>query len=355
MTWGYIGETLPPSSGMSVCDERDRAILDALVQASGFVSGERLAGDLGISRPALSGRVRRLQLQGLQIDAVRGQGYRLDSPYASEFHGELLGALLRNAGAGVRWFWLEATDSTNSECERRLAAGEVPPIAVAARQQSSGRGRLGRVWESSQVRNLYLSLAWKPALEPSRMQTFTLWMGLALCLFLRARYRLPIMIKWPNDLHLHGRKLAGMLTEARIDVDRTRDLIFGVGLNLGGDEMAFPPELRPAATTLQAHLGVPLDLNEAAASVITNLLSAAETYFAGDVSDDLNGQWPEVDALVGKTVDAQHGNRRFDGTVRGIDREGRLRLQLSDGTETLLNAGEVTLARRASDRGHMPA
>ncbi|MGF1451442.1 MAG: biotin--[acetyl-CoA-carboxylase] ligase [Opitutales bacterium] len=328
-------------------DERDQTILDALLAApaAAFASGSVLARELGISRPALAARISRLQERGVPIARMRGHGYRIEWPAVSGFHGELIAALLRADGAVCSWRFREEVDSTNSEAERLLAAGEPPPLAVTARRQTAGRGRLGRRWESHRAENLYLTLAWRPWLPPARLQTFTLWMGLKACRHLRKQFGIPVMVKWPNDLQIEGRKLAGMLTEARIDADRTRDLIFGLGLNLAGDFTDFPPEVRARATNLSEHLEAPLDLNRAASGMITALLDAAAHFFAEPTSATLTAHWPEVDALEGREVVAHSGSEVLRGRAAGIDEMGCLRLVLSGSEgERRLHAGEVTLA-----------
>ena len=327
-------------------DQRDERILAALVgeAAGAFVNGATLATELGISRAALSGRMERLTATGLPVEAVRGRGYRLSTTAGEAFHAGLIAARLAQAGGPVSLLFLETIDSTNREAERQLAADAPLPVVVMARQQTAGRGRFGRVWESASRRNLYLSLAWRPMLPPARMQTFTLWMGLSLCRLLNTAFAVQTQVKWPNDLHLDGRKLAGILTEARIDADRTRDLIFGLGLNLAGDFSEAPTDLRTRAISLQASCDAPLDLNAAAADVIAGLLSAAERFFSEDVGSELTSHWPAVDALAGQPVVATDGQRRQAGVAEGIDASGCLRLRLPDGTVSLLTGGEVTLS-----------
>src|SRR5690606_34180072 len=112
--------------------------------------------------------------------AVRSKGYRLTQT-PDEVNETLIQARLTHAAADLRAVVLEETDSTNSEAERRLANEEKTPFVVIARMQSSGRGRLGRVWHSESNGNLYASFAFRPQVSPTRMSLFTLWMGVNVC------------------------------------------------------------------------------------------------------------------------------------------------------------------------------
>ncbi len=162
-------------------DPLDGSILRAFLDARGAaVSGDDLAGELGVSRVAIWARLARLRGEGLTFDASPRKGYRLVATPPS-VHPALLEAHLRRLGCRIPCEALEVVDSTNSEAERRLAKGAEAPFAVIARRQTAGRGRLGRSWQSDRGGNLYLSLAFRPFLPLDRLGPFTVWMGLAVC------------------------------------------------------------------------------------------------------------------------------------------------------------------------------
>jgi BirA family biotin operon repressor/biotin-[acetyl-CoA-carboxylase] ligase len=164
-------------------------------------------------------------------------------------------------------------DSTNSESERQLAHGEEAPFVVIAQSQTAGRGRLGRKWHSSDKGNIYLSLALRPFILPERLKPFTLWMGLALCRAIEGYLKIKLGLKWPNDiLSPDGKKIAGILTEARLDVDTVRDLIFGLGLNIS-PQKEFPQELKGIASSLTQITGEAIDINAFTAEIIKTLLA----------------------------------------------------------------------------------
>lgn len=320
----------------------DIQILSSLLEADGKpVSGAALARTLGLSRVAVWARLERLRGEGLTIEAGPRRGYRLVGEPAA-LHAGLLRAHLALLGTTGPLVVLPEVDSTNSEAERQLASGRATPFVVLAGAQTVGRGRFGRIWHSPDEGNLYLSAAFRPPLPPDQMPGFTLWMGLALCHHLHQTTGLPLRLKWPNDLLLDGRKVAGMLTEARIDADRMRDLVFGFGLNINADPTNWPPAVAAVATSLRAASGAPLPLHALAAGLVTVVRSAAEAYFTGQTATR-NALWAAYDALGGRQVTVQAHTGPITGTVAGLAPSGGLRLTLPNGGETTLHAGEVSL------------
>ena len=318
-------------------------LLALLVAGEAPVSGDRLAKELGVSRVAIWSRLERLRAAGFTFAASTRKGYRLKSvPRA--LHPALLDAHLRRLKVTAPVDWLASVDSTNSEAERRLAAGAETPFAVLAQTQTAGRGRLGRRWHSATAGNLYLSLAFRPFIAPERLKPFTLWMGLALCAHLEAACGVKLGLKWPNDLlAADGRKVAGMLTEARLDVDNVRELVFGVGLNIAGAAKDFPPELRAAAGSLELATGTRLDPNRVAAETIAALFEAWESFSEGRWREEFKSRWARYDTLTGKSVRVGLRGDPVAGVVDGIDDEGSLILRTGGRRRQVIAAGAVTL------------
>lgn len=324
----------------------DSSILLAFLEADGEpVSGDRLAKELGVSRVAIWSRLERLRASGYVFAASTRKGYALRS-VPRHLDPALLDAHLRRLKVSPKVEFLAEVDSTNSEAERRLAVGQEAPFAVFARTQKAGRGRLGRKWHSAPSGNLYLSLAFRPFIPPDRLKPFTLWMGLALCAHVEKSLGLKLGLKWPNDLQSpDGRKVAGMLTEARLDADSVRELVFGVGLNLTGAPKDFPAELRATAGSLEAALGAPLDLNREAAGVIAALFRAWEQFEEGTWSRSFRKLWSHHDVLAGKSVRVGLRGDPIAGVVDGIDDEGSLILRTGGGRRAIVSSGEVTLRK----------
>jgi BirA family biotin operon repressor/biotin-[acetyl-CoA-carboxylase] ligase len=241
---------------------------------------------------------------------------------------------------------LDEVDSTNDEVARQLAAGRAAPFAVLARRQTRGRGRFGRVWHSASPASLYASFGFRPLVEPRRMQTFTLWMGVSICDMLASFAGVVPGIKWPNDILFAGRKAGGMLTEARIDSDHIRDLVFGIGLNVNPPAETWPADLASRAVNLAGVAGRPLDINRLAVALIGRVLLAYQTFLDGRHADTFPELWHRFDLLKGRTVTLLEGDRRHSGVVTGIDAEGSLLLRDSQNRLQRYRAGEVTLEKR---------
>ena len=320
---------------------------ELLAADSGPVSGTRLARLLGISRVAVWMQLQKLTKQGFVFEARRSRGYRLVKT-PDQLHAALVQAYLAGRLRPPDLICLGTVDSTNSEAERQLAAGSAVPLVILARAQTGGRGRRGRPWHSPPAGNLYSTFVFRPKLEPARLQDFTLWMGLNICELVSNFCKIEPGLKWPNDLLVKGRKAGGMLTEARVDADQIRDLVFGLGLNLNGAVADLPRDLQRTATSLADAVGAPLDLNRFAAALIGRVLSAYGQFIDGDYRDKFAGLWARYDVLRGRPVTVIQGTRTVSGTATGIDDQGSLIVRLGSGRTERFRAGEVTLGKEAA-------
>lgn len=330
----HLGRVLP----------KDVIILrELLAPGTEPVSGTRLAKLLGISRVAVWAHLQKLVTQGFAFEAIHARGYKL-AKTPTTLHATLIRAHLARQRV-PNLVCLESVDSTNSEAERRLAASEAVPLVIFARAQTQGRGRRGRPWHSAENGNLYSTFVFRPQLEPARLQDFTLWMGLNVCELVENFCKVQPGLKWPNDLLLDGRKAGGMLTEARVDADQVRDLVFGLGLNVNSRAADFPPDLRRTAISLAEATGTPIDLNRFAAALIGRVSGAYAQFVAGTYREKFKPLWERYDILRGKHVTIIQGTRTVRGTVAGIDPEGSLLINAESGAVERFRAGEVTLGK----------
>jgi len=321
-------------------------ILRALLAEPGaFVSGSRLAERLDMSRPAIHGKLEKLRDQGFEVEAIRNKGYRLVKE-PEVLHAELLRHYTEQAGTSMDSLYFPVIDSTNSEAERQLSFGRKGPFAVASSCQTKGRGRLGRDWHSATADNLYLSVVFEPDIPPQALQHFTLWAGIHICRALQSLVpKAPLKIKWPNDLHCGGRKFAGMLTEAKMDADSLRSIIFGIGLNVNSNPATYPKEIRRTATSLHAVHGGELPLNQVAAAVIAATQAAYDCCILGESSENIVEAWTPLSSLDGQSVTALMNGKEITGVAGGIDETGALLLLQEDGRTQAIRAGDVTLKK----------
>jgi len=320
---------------------------EMLAADAGTVSGARLARLLGVSRVAVWMQLQKLIRQGFVFEARRSRGYRLVKT-PDTLHPALIQTYLSGRPRPPQLVCLDTVDSTNSEAERLLARGTAVPLVILASAQTQGRGRRGRVWHSPPAGNLYSTFVFRPKLEPARLHDFTLWMGLNICELVSNFAKIEPGLKWPNDLHVNGRKAGGMLTEARVDADQIRDLVFGLGLNLNGRAADLPRDLQKTASSLADATGAPLDLNRFAAALIGRVLTTYDQFLEGGYRDKFAALWKRYDVLRGRPVSVTQGTRTVAGTATGIDNEGSLIVRLNSGRSERFRAGEVTLSREAA-------
>ncbi len=316
---------------------------ELLANEPGFLSGTALATKLGMSRVSVWLHMEKLRAQGFTFEAARSRGYRITSR-PSGLHLAFIQAHLKGR-RDLPIAVLDEVDSTNDEAARQLAAGRSAPFVVLARKQTRGRGRLGRTWHSAANGNLYASFAFRPQVAPSRMAIFTLWMGVNICELIANFTNLSPGIKWPNDILFDGRKAGGILTEARIDSDQIRDLIFGLGLNVNGPSADWPAELSRRAVSLAEQAAAPLDLNRFTAALIGRVLLAYEQFVDGDHVLVFADLWKQFDVLRGKPVALLQGERRIAGIAQGIDDEGSLLIRTTQGKLQRFHAGDVTIEK----------
>ena len=317
---------------------------ELLAHEPGFMSGATLAAKLGVSRVSVWQYMEKLRAQGFEFEAARSRGYRI-ARRPEGLHVPLIAAHLMGRARDFPIALLDEVDSTNDEAARRLAAGASAPFVVLARRQLRGRGRLGRVWHSEANGNLYASFGFRPQIAPGRMATFTLWMGVNICELIANFTRVAPGIKWPNDILFDGRKAGGMLTEARIDADQIRDLVFGLGLNVNSPAGAWPGELSRRAISLAEQIAAPLDLNRFTAALIGRVLLAYTQFADGTHLPAFADLWQRYDVLRGRPVALLQGDRRIAGTAAGVDDEGSLLIRPAGGRLQRFHAGDVTLEK----------
>ncbi|MBK1877891.1 biotin--[acetyl-CoA-carboxylase] ligase [Pelagicoccus mobilis] len=321
-------------------------ILREFLAADGdFVSGSQLAELIGVSRVSVWSYMEKLKAQGFDFEAVRSKGYRL-TQVPDTLNQALIQARLQHAAEDYQAIVLDEVDSTNSEAERRIANGECTPFVVLSRLQTVGRGRLGREWHSPQNGNLYSSFAFRPQISPSQMSLFTLWMGINICECINSLCQVSCKIKWPNDLHIDGKKVAGILTEARMEADIVLNVVLGLGLNVNSDGADWPAELKEIATSLSQSSGRTFDINKLVSTLTGRIAIAYKKLLDGSHRTELKERWSRYDTLNGKEITLLQGESRISGTANGIDSNGSLIIERPDGTRYLARAGEVTIEKK---------
>ena len=316
-----------------------KKILDILLNADDFISGQEISEKLGVSRQAVWKSINALKEKGYEIQSVTNRGYRLvSSPnYLNE---SSLKSLLHNKIIGKNLIVLDSVDSTNDYLKKLGNEGCENGTVVAAREQTKGKGRLGRTWQSKKDDGIAFSVLLRPNVAPSEVSAITPLAGLAVCKAIREYTKLDCVIKWPNDIIIGRKKLVGILTEMSAEFDAVEYVITGIGINV--DHTSFPEEIAFKATSLLLETGRHIDKNE----FLTCVLEHLENEFVKnnlELTPTALSEYTDLCATVGRSVTFQRGTRRISGMAVGVSEHGELKVMMSDGTISLVNSGEVTV------------
>lgn len=319
---------------------KNEDILKFLKKKSGFVSGAKIAAALGVTRAAVWKKIKQLKKTGYVIEASRSKGYRLTG--APDFSIDEIKNFLsgRTALIGREIIFFDTVDSTNAVAAELAAKGCIEGTAVIADGQTAGRGRRGRAWVSPPGKNLHMSVVLTPDIPPSDASLLTLMAAVACASAVKKLLPLTVSIKWPNDLIVSGKKLGGILTEIKADMDRIFHSIVGIGVNINLDACDMPEEIRPTATSIKRETGKSYPRTEFAAGILEEL----DRWYAvllNSGKSPVIGEWLRLSSTIGRAVKVASGSNTFAGIAEGITDEGMLILKLPDNSLKKISAGDV--------------
>lgn len=312
----------------------------ALLADGAFHSGTALGDRLGVSRAAVNKAVQALIEAGVEIHSIPGRGYRLDEPF-TPLSGDTIRALLRVHGIELELEVLEATDSTSQHL-LRAPAGEVRGArACLAEMQSAGRGRRGRGWVATPFHNMLLSVGWRFESGPAALAGLSLAAGVAVLRALEAFGVARAGLKWPNDILIDGRKLAGLLVDLRGEAAGPSFAVLGLGLNvhIAAAEAA---QIDQPWASLREWLPAPVDRNRLAA-LLFGELAAMLAEFERSGFAAFRAAWERRHVFAGQTVRVRQAHGDAVGVVVGIDEHGALQLREASGAVRTLHSGDVSL------------
>lgn len=310
-----------------------------LLQDGRFHSGQDLGHALGVSRSAVWKQLQLLEADlGVAVHKVRGRGYRLAAPL-SLLDPERLTAAVAKLGWAVEVH--QVIDSTNAQALRTVATPLSQPLLILAERQDAGRGRRGRTWVSPYAANLYYSLAVPLQGGIKRLDGLSLVAGMAVVECLRALGLSDAMLKWPNDVLVQGRKIAGILLELVGDPADQCHVVLGIGINVNMKESEAIDQ-QWTSMYLQTHS--PVDRNALAIALSESLANFIHTLEANGFAT-LRAQWEAQHAWQGKSVHLISGTQTVAGKVLGITDQGSLRLEVN-GRPEVFSGGELSLRLR---------
>jgi BirA family biotin operon repressor/biotin-[acetyl-CoA-carboxylase] ligase len=305
-----------------------------------YHSGEEIGARLGVSRAAVWKQLQKLEHFDLDIESVKGRGYCLVGGLDLLDGEKIRSTLSAEASQALGKFEIfPIIDSTNNAAGIAIREGKGAGYCCLAEQQSAGRGRRGRQWQSPFGRNIYLSQVWEFQSGAAALEGLSLSVGLAVVRALTNFGVTGLGLKWPNDILHNNKKLSGILLEMQGDPAGVCQVVVGVGLNVDMSG-ANTGEISQPWTDLAQALGV-VDRNRLVAELMSAMYVVYKEFSSSGFTVHKE-EWCRHDAFAGREVKVQLGDTYIEGVVAGLDRSGGLLLMTADG-ERVFNGGEVSL------------
>ena len=314
-------------------------ILAALRSADGYVSGQELCEKFGVSRTAVWKAINQLKQAGYEIEAVQNKGYHIVSSPDILSRTELE-SNRKTTWVGEEIHYFDSTDSTNTRAKRLAEDGAVHGTLVVADEQTGGRGRRGRAWESQKGVSIYMSLVLKPEIDPNNASMLTLITAMAVAGGIEKTTGLECKIKWPNDIVMNGKKVCGILTEMSAQLDYINHVVIGIGINVQNE--SFPKEIEQVATSILMETGQHVNRAELIEAVLEQFERYYEIFLE---TEDLSGLVKEYNAhLINmqKQVRVLDPKEPYEAKAMGITPHGELIVDTWEGRK-LVSSGEVSV------------
>ena len=317
------------------------AVLEALRRREGkWVPARALAEGVLASPEKLEGAVEALRSKGYEIEHQRESGYRFlgcgDRIVGHEVARELATELMGN-----RIITLERTTSTNDVAWQEAFSGAAEGTVVFAEEQTAGRGRMGREWNSPPRAGLLMSVVLRPELGLQQAHLLTVITAVAVAQALREHLHLPARIRWPNDITIRDRKVAGILVEGR-SLATGSVFVLGIGVNVSTRREEFPPELRDSATALATEANGEVSRVDTARWILHGLERWYRDLRHGDYGR-IARHWRRLSSTLGRRVVLTEATSEFRGRVLDLSLEDGLIVRLDEGVTRIFHAATATL------------
>jgi BirA family biotin operon repressor/biotin-[acetyl-CoA-carboxylase] ligase len=313
-------------------------ILDILKETNRSVSGQFIAKRLGISRTAVWKHISILQKDGYLIESRPNFGYKLKLIPDLLLPTEIKPFLQTNLS---RICYYRSIDSTNNQAKAMIKKGVATPLLLIAERQSKGRGRQGRNWQSPRG-GIWFSILLKPHLRLSNASRVSIAVAVAVCSVLRKKYNLPVEIKWPNDIFLNGRKVAGILIELEAELEQVNYLIIGVGINANFPSACLSKDLRLPTISFLDYLGKPVNRAMLTGTVVDEIIEKVDSVSSNNFNQTIR-LWKQYSCTLGRKVEVRTETTTYFGLAKDIDSNGELILVLENGDSRTFQVGEVSL------------
>lgn len=315
----------------------NKTIIQMLIDSdSEYVSGQNISDKLGITRAAVWKRISKLKELGFEIESVTKKGYKLLS-YPDILNKELIEIGMKSDFIGHSVEVLESVDSTNDYAKKK-AKELVDGSVIISLEQVKGKGRRGRSFHSGKGDGIYLSIILKPGFEPAKAPFITSIAGAALVNTFN-KFNIQTKVKWPNDVLINGKKVAGILTEMSADMEFIEYIVLGVGINVSGLE--FPNELKNIATSLKLE---GYDVKKL--SIIWQFIYEFEllyNLYLNENTSEVVNILRNNSSVIGKQINVHYMNEIESAIAVDINNQGALIIKTQEGEVKELSSGEISI------------
>lgn len=315
-------------------------ILELLKQRNDYVSGEEIGARFNVSRAAIWKNISKLKIEGYNISSVTNRGYLIKDNRDIINSYEIMNGL-NTKFMGKNCIFFSEIDSTNDEAKRRAESGEPEGTIVIAEKQLNGKGRYGRSWISPKGENIYMSTILKPHITPREAPQISLVAGISACNAIKQFTGLEALLKWPNDIILNGKKIAGILIEMNAEIKDIKYIIMGIGINVNTDEI--DREIKYKATSLKIETGKNYMRRELAKCIIENFEKLYEIYIENSSFKYFIDEYKKYCINLNKRVKVIRKNEEIKGEVIDVTESGDLLIRTDEGEEIDIFAGEVSV------------
>ena len=303
-----------------------QTVYQILSKNNDYISGEKIAEELSLSRTSIWKSIKRLQQEGIEIDSIKNRGYKL-------MKGDLILPDLIEENLPITVSFKSETKSTQLDAKEAIDLGYKSNTLYLASYQTGGRGRYERSFFSPQG-GIYMTLHLKPNLTYDKLPYYTLLVAGAVYKAIKNLTLIDVDIKWVNDIYYKNRKVGGILTEATTSVETglVTDIIIGVGINFTIKD--FPKELKEKAGSLFT-APAPITRNELIIEIWRCFFETPEA--------ELLFLYKKQSFVLGKKVSFIQGNIEYRGIAKDISEKGELLVECNNGKKIWLNSGEISL------------
>lgn len=312
-----------------------------------YLSGQTLSKTFGLSRTAIWKHINKIKATGYEIEASSAKGYRLNMKNLP-FNAIEIASNLKTSFVAKTLCFYEAIESTNYTAKEFAVKDAKEGFTVVADSQKKGKGRLGRRWESPEGVNIYTSVILRPDISPVFAPQLTLVAAVAVAETI-AKYlktgtncKLEPAVKWPNDILLNSKKVAGILTEMSSEMDKINFIIIGIGVNVNMAKEMFPEDLRSIATSLKEETEKEISRTDFIQTLYLNLETWYKKYLKHGFAP-VRKAWTGYFAMAGKIVKVQQTGKTLEGIALGIDNDGALLLREENGNIARITSGDVSI------------